>query len=125
MKISSGSPFEALCGLSRARRVGNVIAVSGTAPLGPDGKTVHVDDVYGQTKRCLDIMRDAIEAAGGRLDQVTRTRVMLCDMERWRDAARAHVEIFGEHGPASTFVEVNQFIDPEWLVETEADCVVT
>lgn len=124
MKISSGSPFEGAIGLSRARRVGPVIAVAGTAPLGPDGKTVHVGDVYAQTKRCLEITRGAIEAAGGALDQVTRTRVMLVDMTRWQEAARAHGEMFGEHRPACTFVEVSRFIDPEWLVETEADAYV-
>ena len=124
MKISSGSPFEAAIGLSRARRVGPVIAVAGTAPLGADGKNPHAGDVYAQTKRCLDITRAAIEAAGGTLAQVTRTRVMLVDMTRWQEAARAHGEMFGEHRPACTFVEVSRFIDPEWLVETEADAYV-
>jgi len=120
--VSSGSPFEAIVGLSRARRIDNVIAVSGTAPLGTDGKTVHVGDVYNQTRRCLEIMAKAIVDAGGSLQDVTRTRTMLVDISRWREAARAHAEMFGDICPANTVVEVKGFIDPDWLVETEADC---
>jgi enamine deaminase RidA (YjgF/YER057c/UK114 family) len=122
--VSSGSPYEALIGSSRASRSGHVIAVAGTAPLGPDGKTVCVGDVYGQTKRCLEIVERAIEEAGGGLRDVVRTRVMLTDMARWHDAARAHGEMFGNVRPACTFVEVSRFIDPTWLVEIEADAVV-
>lgn len=122
--ISSGSPFEAVIGLSRAIRVGPMLAVSGTAPIGSDGKAAHVGEVYAQTKLCLEIMARAIEAGGATLAQVVRTRVMLVDILRWRDAARAHVEMFGAHKPACTFVEVSGFIDPDWLVETEADCYV-
>jgi enamine deaminase RidA (YjgF/YER057c/UK114 family) len=122
--VSSGSPFEAIVGLSRARRIDNVIAVSGTAPLGPDGKTVHPGDVYAQTRRCLEIMAKAIADAGGSLADVVRTRTMLVDVSRWREAARAHAEMFGDIRPANTVVEVKGFIDPEWLVETEADCVI-
>ena len=124
MKISSGSPYEGAIGLSRARRIGPVIAVAGTAPLGPDGKTVHAGDVYAQTKRCLQISVQAIEAAGGTLEHVTRTRVLLVDMSTWQEAARAHGELFAEHRPACTFVEISRFIEPDWLVETEADCYV-
>ena len=124
MKVSSGSPYEPIIGLSRARHIGPVIAVSGTAPLGPDGKTVHAGDVYAQTKRCLEISLQAITAAGGALEHITRTRVLLTDITRWQDAARAHGEVFSEHRPASTFVEVSRFIDPEWLVETEVDAYV-
>jgi enamine deaminase RidA (YjgF/YER057c/UK114 family) len=123
--VSSGSPFERIIGLCRARRIGPLIAVSGTAPLGGDGKCLHVGDVYAQTKLCLKIMVDAIDAAGGKLAHVTRTRVMLVDIKRWREAARAHAEVFADYRPACTFVEVKGFIDPDWLVETEADCYVT
>ena len=122
--ISSGSPYEAAIGLSRAVRIGPVIAVAGTAPLAADGTTVGAGDVYVQTRRCLEITRAAIEAAGGTLEDVTRTRILLVDMSRWRDAARAHGEVFGGIRPACTFVEVGGFIDEEWLVETEADAYV-
>ncbi len=122
--VSSGSPYEPAIGLSRAVRVGPWISVSGTAPLGPDGKTVHAGDLYGQTKRCLEIVARAIADAGGTLDHVVRTRVMLTRIADWRDAARAHGELFGAIRPANTFVEVSGFIDPEWLVEVEADAYV-
>jgi enamine deaminase RidA (YjgF/YER057c/UK114 family) len=122
--ISSESPYEHHIGLSRAVRVGPVIAVSGTAPLDHDGKTVHVGNVYAQTKRCLEIMLDAIERTGGAREHVVRTRIMLVDVARWKDAARAHGEVFALVRPACTFVQVSGFIERDWLVETEADCYV-
>lgn len=123
--VSSGSPLEEPIGFSRASRIGNVIAVSGTAPIADDGTTACAGDLYGQTLRCLKIMRSALEEAGGRLDDVIRTRIMLTDISRWEDAARAHGEYFGTVRPACTFVEVKGFIRADWLVETEADCVIT
>jgi enamine deaminase RidA (YjgF/YER057c/UK114 family) len=119
--VSSGSPFESAIGLSRAVRVGPIVAVAGTAPLGPDGKTVGAGDVYAQTRRSLEITANALRDAGVELADVVRTRVMLVDMTRWQEAARAHGEVFGAIRPACTFVGVSRFIDPEWLVETEAD----
>jgi enamine deaminase RidA (YjgF/YER057c/UK114 family) len=121
--VSSGSPYEPAIGLSRAVRAGPWISVSGTAPLGPDGKTVQ-GDLYAQTKRCLEIIARAIGEAGASLEHVVRTRVMLTRIADWRDAARAHGEIFAAIRPANTFVEVSGFIDPAWLVEVEADCYV-
>lgn len=122
--VSSGSPLEPEIGFSRAVRVGNHLAVAGTAPIAPDGGTASPGDVYGQTRRCLEIIEQAIGAAGGTLAHVTRTRIMLTDIGRWRDAARAHGEYFGTIRPASTFVQVSGFIDPAWLVEIEADAVI-
>jgi enamine deaminase RidA (YjgF/YER057c/UK114 family) len=123
-RISSKSPYEAAIGLSRAVRVGPCLAVSGTAPLTGGGATAHVGDVYLQTKRCLEIMLRAITEAGADAHSVIRTRVMLIDISQWREAARAHGEVFGDIRPACTFVQVGGFIDPQWLVETEADCYV-
>jgi enamine deaminase RidA (YjgF/YER057c/UK114 family) len=122
--ITSGSPLEPEIGFSRAVRMGAIIAVSGTAPILPGGKTAAPGDVYGQTLRCLEIIREAVEQAGGRLNQVIRTRVMLTDINQWKAAARAHGEFFREVRPACTFVEVSRFINPNWLVEVEADCVM-
>lgn len=122
--ISSGSPFEKPIGFSRAVRIGNIIAVSGTAAIAPDGSTAHPNDVYGQTKTCLEIMKKALEEAGGKLENVIRTRIMLTDVSRWEEAARAHGEFFSDIQPACTFVEVKGFIRDGWLVETEADCVI-
>jgi enamine deaminase RidA (YjgF/YER057c/UK114 family) len=123
--VSSGSPFEPQIGFSRAVRVGAHIAVAGTAPIAPDGGTAAPGDVHGQTLRCLEIITRAIADAGGALRHVTRTRVMLTDMTTWREAARAHGEVFGAIRPASTFVQVAGLIDPAWLVEIEADAIVT
>ena len=122
--VSSGSPFEKPIGFSRAVRIGNVIAVSGTAPIAADGGTDSEGDLLGQTRRCIEIMKAAIEQAGGTLGDVIRTRIMLKDISQWEVAARAHGEYFSEIRPACTFVEVKGFIDPLWLVEMEADCVV-
>lgn len=119
-RVSSGSPYEQAVGFSRAVRIGSMIAVSGTAPIG-----VTEPDVYAQTKRCLEIMQRAITDAGGSIEDVVRTRVMLLDIATWQEAARAHGEVFGTIRPACTFVQVVRFIDPMWLVETEADCVVS
>jgi enamine deaminase RidA (YjgF/YER057c/UK114 family) len=121
--ITSGSPFEPRIGFSRAVRVGPFVAVSGTAPIAPDGTVAAPGDVYGQTKRCLEIIAQAIREAGLGLDDVIRTRVMLTDISRWQEAARAHGEMFSGVRPASTFVEVKGLIDRGWLVEIEADCV--
>jgi len=121
--ISSGSPYEPRIGFSRAVRVGPFVAVSGTAPIAPDGSVAAPGDLYGQTRRCLEIIEQAIAAAGLGLQHVIRTRVMLTDMSRWQEAARAHGEVFSGVRPACTFVEVKGLIDPGWLVEIEADCV--
>lgn len=124
INISSGSPFEEPIGFSRAVRIGKILAVSGTAPLATDGKTAHLGDVYQQTRRCIEIMSAAIALGGGELKDVIRTRILLTDISQWKEAARAHGEIFKDIKPACTFVEVSRFINPEWLVETEADCVM-
>lgn len=120
--VSSGSPLEPEIGFSRAVRCGPLLAVAGTAPIGADGRTLHVGDVYQQTRACLLIAIEAIEGAGGRLEDVVRTRVLLTDMDRWREAARAHGEFFREIRPACTFLGASRFIDPDWLVEVEIDC---
>ncbi|CAN5624822.1 RidA family protein [soil metagenome] len=121
--VSSGSPLEPEIGFSRAVRVGNVIAVAGTAPIAVGGGTHGIGDVYGQTRRCLEIIVAALADAGVGPQHVVRTRVMLTDISTWRDASRAHGEVFGEARPACTFVQVSGFIDADWLVELEADAV--
>jgi enamine deaminase RidA (YjgF/YER057c/UK114 family) len=122
--VSSGSYLEPEIGFSRAVRVGQLIAVAGTAPIAAAGGTAAPGDLYGQTIRCLEIISRAISEAGGTIEQVIRTRIMLMDISKWRDAARAHGEFFREVRPACTFVQVSGFIDPAWLVEIEADCVL-
>jgi len=122
--VSSGSPYEPTVGISRAVRVGKIIAVSGTAPLGPDGKTVAIGDAGGQARRCLEIIANALEQAGGSLRQVIRTRTLLVRIEDWGLVAAVHAEFFGVIRPANTIMQVSRFIDPDWLVELEADAVV-
>lgn len=122
--ISSGSPYEPQIGISRAVRVGAVVAVSGTAPLGPDGRTVALGDPAGQARRCLEIIKQALEGAGASLDQVIRTRTLLTRVEDWQAVASVHGEFFGAIRPANTVMQVTRFIDPDWLVEFEADAVV-
>ncbi|MYX87183.1 RidA family protein [Streptomyces albidoflavus] len=124
MRVSSGSPLEPRIGFSRAVRVGAYVAVAGTAPIGDDGSTVGPGDVHAQAVRCFDIAERALAEAGASLADVTRTRMMLTDITRWEEAARAHGERFADVRPACTFVEVSRFIDPEWLVEVEIDAVV-
>ena len=123
-RVTSGSPLEPEIGFSRAVRVGANIVVSGTAPIPAKGMGPVSRNVYEQTKRCLEIIEQAITDAGGSLRDVTRTRVMLTDIAGWKDAARAHEEYFREVRPACTFVQVVGFIDREWLVEVEADAIV-
>lgn len=123
-RVSSGSPFEPTIGFSRAVRVGPHITVSGTAPVKDGGGVAAPGDTYGQTVRCLEIITKAIEDAGGRIEHVVRTRVMLTEIATWKDAARAHGEYYGDIRPACTFVEVSGLIDPAWLVEIEADAII-
>lgn len=121
--IKSGSPFEEIVGFSRAVRQGSFLAVSGTAPIAPDGGVAAPGDMYGQTRRCLQIIEQAIADAGLGLESVIRTRIYLTDISLWEEAARAHGEVFAGINPASTMLEVKSLINPEWLVEIEAECL--
>ena len=122
-QVSSGSPYEPIVGFSRAVRVGNVIAVSGTGPLGPDGKTVP-GDVAAQARRCFEISIAALEQLGAGATDIIRTRMMLTRIEDWEAAARAHGEFFGEIRPASTIMQVTALVESDWLIETEMDAVI-
>ena len=122
--ISSGSPYEKIIGFSRAVRVGPFVSVGGTAPIGPDGNTVAPGDAGAQAGRCLEIIQQALEKAGASLEDVVRTRVMLKHIEDWREVARVRAEYFRDIRPVDTVVQVTGFIDPQWLVELEADAVI-
>lgn len=122
--VPSGSPYETSVGFSRAVRVGSVVSVAGTAPLGPDGSTVSRGDVAAQARRCLEIIAAALESAGASLRQVVRTRILLIRIEDWPMVATIHGEYFESVRPACTVIEVSGFIDRDWLVEIEADAVV-
>ena len=122
--VSSGSRYEPVIGFSRAVRIGNMVAVGGTAPIGPDGKTVGIGDAAVQARRCLEIILVALEEAGASLEDVIRTRTFLTRIEDWEAVGRVHGEVFEGIRPASTMVQVSRFIDPDWLVEIEADAVI-
>jgi enamine deaminase RidA (YjgF/YER057c/UK114 family) len=124
-RVSSGSSYEPVIGFSRAVKIGRTIAVSGTAPIGTDGKTVGAGDAAVQTRRCLEIIIAAIEQLGGSARDVIRTRSYITRLEDWEQIGRAHGEFFSDIRPASTMVKVAGLLDPEWLVEIEADAVIT
>ena len=122
--ISNGNPMEAIVGFSRAVRVGPFISVGGTAPVGDDGRTVGIGDVGAQTRRCIEIIRAALEQAGSGLHDVVRTRVILTDIENWKAAIDVRKEYFRDVRPVDTIMAVDRFVNPEWLVELEADAVI-
>jgi len=118
----SGSPYEETIGFSRAVRVGSTIAVSGTAPVWPDG---HVDpDPTVQTRRCWEIALAALTELGGRVEDVVRTRQYVVRPDLADAVGAVHGEVFGSVRPASTMVVVAGLLDPRWLVEVEVDAVV-
>ncbi len=119
---SSGSPWEPLVGYSRAVRSGNVIAVSGTVGLNADRS--YPPTLAEQTRRALEIIRGALEALGGTLAHVIRTRMFITDIARAAEATAVHGEFFRDIRPTCTLVEVSRLIDERALIEIEADAVV-
>ena len=119
---ASGSPYEGSVGFSRAVRVGQHIAVSGTAPIGEGGRVS--PDAGEQTRRCWEIALGALAELGGRPEDVIRTRHFVTDLEVVDAVSAVHGEIFGEIRPASTMVRVAGLLDERWLVEVELDAVV-
>ena len=122
--ISNGNPMEKIVGFSRAVRVGPYIAIGGTAPVDSNGKTVGVGDVYIQTKQCFEIIRLALKQAGSGLEDIVRTRVILTDIDNWKEAVEARKEYCQDVRPVDTIMAVNRFVNPEWLVEIEVDAIV-
>lgn len=119
---SSGSKWEPIMGYSRAVRAGNLIAVTGSVGVNADG--TYAKAVGQQAARSLQIVRAAIEALGGKLEHVIRTRMYVTDVSRWEEVARVHGEVFKDVRPATTIVEVARLIDAEALIEIEADAIV-
>ena len=122
--VSSGSPYEPILGISRAVRIGDFIAVAGTAPIGLDGKTGCLGDPAGQARRCFEIIETALGKLGSGFSDVIRSRILLTRIEDWRVVAEVHGEIFHEIRPVNTVMQVVRFADPDWLVEIEVDAVL-
>lgn len=119
---SSGSRWEPIVGYSRAVRSGNIIAVTGTVGINADG--TWPAGARAQTQRALTIIRGAIEALGGRIDQVIRTRIYCTDISQWQEIGAAHAEVFGDIRPATSMLQVAKLIDDAALIEIEADAIV-
>ena len=119
---SSGSKWEAILGYSRAVRSGNTIAVTGCVGVNADGS--YSPNLEQQARRSLQIIKAAIEALGGTMEQVIRTRMYVTDVSKWQEVAKAHGAVFAEIRPATTIVEVSRLIDSEALIEIEADAIV-
>lgn len=123
-RIKSGAPWEPVMGYCRAVRAGRIVAVSGSAAIDADGKLVGKGDMYEQSRQCIRVISKALETAGCTLKDVVRTRTYVTDIDQWEAVARAHSDVFGAAPPATTLVEVTRLIDPDMLVEIEADAVI-
>lgn len=119
----SGAPWEKRVGYCRALRAGDQIYVTGTAPVDKNGDCYAPGDAYAQTKRCFAIIRQALTDLGAGMECVVRTRLFVTDISRWEEYGRAHGEVFSGNPPATTMVQVSSLIDPEMLIEIEADAV--
>ncbi len=123
--VSSGSPWESKVGYSRAVRVGRLIFVSGTTSTDKRGRAVAVGDAYAQTMHALRKIQRALEGLGGRIEDVTRTRIYVTDIDRWKEIGRAHNSFFHKVKPATSMVEVRRLTSDKILVEIGVDAVLS
>jgi enamine deaminase RidA (YjgF/YER057c/UK114 family) len=122
IRLGSGAPWEGIVGYSRVVVRGDAAWVSGTTSL-VDGRVAHPGDAAAQTRQVLVLIRQALERAGFTIADVVRTRMFVTDISRWEEIGRAHGEVFGDVRPATSMVQVAALIDPDMLVEIEAEAV--
>lgn len=122
-KIFSGTPWEPKVGYARAVQVGETVHVSGTTATDPSGKVMAPGDMYAQTVQTIRNIENALKRLGLGLENVVRTRIYVTQIDRWEEVAKAHAEFFGEVHPATSLIGVARLVDPEMLVEIEAEAV--
>jgi enamine deaminase RidA (YjgF/YER057c/UK114 family) len=121
--VQTGAPWESIAGYARAVRVGNVIHVAGTTAQGPDGRLVGKGDPAAQARRIFQIIEGALNELGAEMRHVVRTRMYVTDISRWEEVARVHGEVFADIRPVTAMVEVKGLVDPDMMVEIEAEAI--
>jgi enamine deaminase RidA (YjgF/YER057c/UK114 family) len=123
-RVATAAPWAAVVGYSRAIRVGSIVHVSGTTSVGDDGRILHPGDPYRQAQRCFEIIVRALRELGAEPEHVVRTRMYVRDATHWEEIGKAHGEVFRDALPATTLVEVSALVDPDMLVEIEAEAII-
>ncbi len=123
-RVFTVTPWEKKVGYCRALRAGDHVYVTGTAPVDTDGKAFAPGNAYAQAKRCFEIIKDSLAKLDVPMSKIVRTRMFVTDISRWQDFGRAHNEFFAEHPPTTSMIEVKGLIDPDMLIEIEADAYV-
>lgn len=124
MRMFTNAPWEKQVGYCRVLKAGDHVYVTGTAPVDVDGKTFAPGDAYSQAKRCFEIIQDSLAKLDVPLSKVVRTRMFVTDISRWKEFGKAHSEFFKDHPPTTSMIEIKRLIDPEMLIEIEADAYV-
>jgi len=124
-RVFSGAPWEAKVGYCRAIRHGNHVWVTGTAPVAEDGSCFAPNDAYGQARKCFEIIEQALSELGVGMKHVVRTRMFVTDISKWQEFGKAHAEFFADHPPTTSMIGVNALIDPQMMIEIEAEAFVT